>query len=244
MIFRGTCASVSAASMSICLTISCTTLMQTLQFFAPTDAALAKLPQATMDYLLSPPGFKELEKILSYHMVMGVIPSTSLPANSDTTATSLQGSALKVTKTATGQVKVNGMSTVSEADVVSIVDKRVRQCGIITMNNTISSSNHFLFVFWCPFSLRVMELSISLIPSCRCLQPRQYQQHQKRYHQQWALLLNPWRRRRRKWPRKLNQRLTIFLLCRKPLTRVNLPGQVPPFRSSLLPLPAWSPSTF
>jgi Fasciclin domain len=159
-----------------------------LQFFAPTDAALSKIPSATMDLLLSPAGRDQLEQILSYHMVMGVIPSASLPANSDTTATSVQGSPLKVTKSSTGQVRVNGMSTVTKADVVSRKENNMCVCMVCVCGTILSPSHFWIYsLSWRLVSLRKMALSISLIQSCRCLRHQQQQQHQQ--------LFNPCRRR-------------------------------------------------
>jgi uncharacterized surface protein with fasciclin (FAS1) repeats len=80
---------------------------------------LSKIPQERMDYLVTLTGRVELKQILSHHMVMGVIPSGDLIANSTTTATPVQGADLKIVKSVDGKVKVNGIATVETADVVS-----------------------------------------------------------------------------------------------------------------------------
>jgi Fasciclin domain len=91
------------------------------QFFAPTDAALSKVPQAKMDYLATNAGRNELKQLLSHHIVADVIPSGDLKTNSTTTVASLlPGSNLTVVKSADGQIKVNGIATVETPDVVSV----------------------------------------------------------------------------------------------------------------------------
>jgi uncharacterized surface protein with fasciclin (FAS1) repeats len=52
-------------------------LVETLQgkalycFFAPTNAAFAKLPMGTVETLLKPENLKTLQTILTYHVVSG-----------------------------------------------------------------------------------------------------------------------------------------------------------------------------
>jgi Fasciclin domain len=110
------------------------------QFFAPSDAAWNKLPQARLDYLVSKAGVAELKQILSYHIVPGVFPSGSLITNSTTsTASILQASSndLKITKSADGQVKINGIANVETPDVVS--NSMLKMATLVRTNN---NNNH------------------------------------------------------------------------------------------------------
>ncbi len=51
-----------------------------LTVFAPTDAAFAKLPAGTVEMLLKPENKATLKKILSYHVMMGAVPASSIIA--------------------------------------------------------------------------------------------------------------------------------------------------------------------
>jgi uncharacterized surface protein with fasciclin (FAS1) repeats len=51
-----------------------------LTVFAPTDAAFAKLPAGTVEMLLKPENRATLKKILSYHVVAGVVPARKVVA--------------------------------------------------------------------------------------------------------------------------------------------------------------------
>jgi uncharacterized surface protein with fasciclin (FAS1) repeats len=46
--------------------------------FAPTNAAFAKLPKATLESLLKPENKATLTKILTYHVLSGKVPSTAI----------------------------------------------------------------------------------------------------------------------------------------------------------------------
>ncbi|WP_293341526.1 fasciclin domain-containing protein [Microcoleus sp. CAWBG58] len=89
-------------------------LVKTLQgkgpftVFAPTDAAFAALPKATLDDLLKPANKAKLAKILTYHVVSGSVLSTSLKSGDVKT---VEGGSLKV-------VVAAGKVTVSDANVV------------------------------------------------------------------------------------------------------------------------------
>lgn len=56
------------------------TIMGTTKFtvFAPTDAAFAKLPAGTVENLLKPENRETLKKIVSYHVLAGVIPASKV----------------------------------------------------------------------------------------------------------------------------------------------------------------------
>jgi uncharacterized surface protein with fasciclin (FAS1) repeats len=82
--------------------------------FAPTNAAFAKLPKATLNSLLEPKNIKQLQAVLSYHVVSGTIYSKALKASQK--VKTLQGAQLTVTRSWRG-VYINGKSKVTTADV-------------------------------------------------------------------------------------------------------------------------------
>ncbi|MBE9096133.1 fasciclin domain-containing protein [Tychonema sp. LEGE 07203] len=92
--------------------------------FAPTDAAFAALPKATLDDLLKPANKAKLTKILTYHVVPGAVLSTSLKSGEVAT---VEKSKLKV-EVKGGKVKVGGANVV-KADikasngVIHVIDK-------------------------------------------------------------------------------------------------------------------------
>lgn len=51
-----------------------------LTIFAPTDAAFAKLPRGTVEMLMKPANQVTLQKILTYHVLAGVIPAKKVLA--------------------------------------------------------------------------------------------------------------------------------------------------------------------
>jgi uncharacterized surface protein with fasciclin (FAS1) repeats len=70
--------------------------------FAPTNEAFSALPAGTVDNLLKPENKKELDKILTYHVVPGRIDSTALDndikqGNGKATLKTVQGDMLTVT---------------------------------------------------------------------------------------------------------------------------------------------------
>ena len=83
--------------------------------FAPTNAAFAKVPKATLDNLLKPEMKADLTKVLTYHVVPGAVMAADLKDGQE--LTTVQGQKLKVT---IKDVKVMiGGSTVTIADVIS-----------------------------------------------------------------------------------------------------------------------------
>ncbi|MBD1813830.1 fasciclin domain-containing protein [Microcoleus vaginatus DQ-U2] len=92
--------------------------------FAPTDAAFAALPKATVEDLLKPANKAKLTKILTYHVVPGAVLSTSLKSGD---VKSVEGSSLNVAVSA-GKVTVSGANVV-KADikasngVIHVIDK-------------------------------------------------------------------------------------------------------------------------
>lgn len=84
----------------------------TFTVFAPTDAAFAKLPSATLDKLLKPENKALLTQVLTYHVVGSVVMAKDVKAGDVKT---LEGSNLVVT-TKDG-VMLNGTSKVTATDI-------------------------------------------------------------------------------------------------------------------------------
>merc|ERR1719201_2147441 len=82
--------------------------------FAPTNAAFAKLPKATLNHLLDPKALLSLQAVLEYHVVSGAIYSKSLKAVNH--VKTLKSEQLLVEKHA-GGVSVNRKAHVTTADV-------------------------------------------------------------------------------------------------------------------------------
>ncbi|MBM3874827.1 MAG: fasciclin domain-containing protein [Verrucomicrobia bacterium] len=83
--------------------------------FAPTDAAFAKLPAATLNALVANPS--QLADVLRYHVVSGQVLSTQL-TNGQVAPSLLPGRSLSVTL-APGSVRINA-SNVAAADVRAV----------------------------------------------------------------------------------------------------------------------------
>ena len=94
-------------------------LVETLQgpgpftVFAPTDAAFAALPAGTVDSLLLPENVDQLTSILTYHVVPGLAPASSLVGTSGT-LTTVNGAPLRID--GRDGVRVGG-ATVTTPDV-------------------------------------------------------------------------------------------------------------------------------
>lgn len=82
--------------------------------FAPTDAAFAKLPAATLDSLLANPA--ELRKVLTYHVVAGKVAAADVVKLTE--ATTVNGAKVQIA-VRDGKVVLNGTSTVATADVMA-----------------------------------------------------------------------------------------------------------------------------
>lgn len=82
--------------------------------FAPTDAAFAKLPAATLASLLANPA--ELRKVLTYHVVAGKVTAADVVKLSE--ATTVNGAKVQIA-VRDGKVVLNGTSTVATADVMA-----------------------------------------------------------------------------------------------------------------------------
>ncbi len=83
--------------------------------FAPTDAAFARLPAGTLENLLKPENKKQLQRILTYHVVAGAVPSSEVVNLSSAKAVSGDTIAIKV---ADGTVMVDDARVVT-ADVTA-----------------------------------------------------------------------------------------------------------------------------
>ena len=82
--------------------------------FAPTDAAFAKLPAATLNSLLANPA--ELRTVLTYHVVAGKV--TAADVVKLTEARTVNGANVQIA-VRDGKVVLNGTSTVATADVMA-----------------------------------------------------------------------------------------------------------------------------
>ncbi len=92
--------------------------------FAPTDAAFAKIPQATLDALLADPS-GALTDILLYHVVPGRIVSSQLTPG--LTATTVQGQQLTFTQDAQQRWLVNDVlistpNVLASNGVIHVID--------------------------------------------------------------------------------------------------------------------------
>jgi len=82
--------------------------------FAPTDAAFAKVPKATLESLLKPENKGKLVKVLTYHVVPGKVLSKDIKSGPVKT---VEGSSLEL-KLEEGKVEVNN-AYVTKADIVT-----------------------------------------------------------------------------------------------------------------------------
>merc|ERR1719454_1799365 len=84
--------------------------------FAPTNAAFAKLPKATLNSLLEYKNIKTLQAVLEYHVVSGAIYSKSL--KSENTVKTLESETMLV-EVKNGGVTINHAAHVTTADVAA-----------------------------------------------------------------------------------------------------------------------------
>lgn len=81
--------------------------------FAPTDDAFAKLPAGTVDNLLKPENKKQLQAVLTYHVLSGKVMSKDI-AGKKLSPTTVEGSPVDID--ATNGVKIDGANVVA-ADI-------------------------------------------------------------------------------------------------------------------------------
>jgi uncharacterized surface protein with fasciclin (FAS1) repeats len=96
--------------------------------FAPTNAAFAKVPAATLETLLTPAGKADLTKILTYHVVAGKVDAATLTqqiqaGGGSAALTTVQGGVLTARVGTDGSVTLTdskgGVSRVVQADVAA-----------------------------------------------------------------------------------------------------------------------------
>jgi len=80
--------------------------------FAPTNEAFGKVPAATLAHLLEPANIKELDAVLTYHVLAGAVRSKDLKPFQD--VKTVQGDSLRIVVNA-GKVYVNN-ADVTAAD--------------------------------------------------------------------------------------------------------------------------------
>ena len=84
--------------------------------FAPTDAAFAKVPKATLAKLGKNPAL--LKKVLLYHVVKGAVPASTVVTLNGKSVKTMSGNSVKV-KISGGNVFLNGSTKVIKADVMA-----------------------------------------------------------------------------------------------------------------------------
>jgi len=98
-------------------------LVETLQgtgpftVFAPVNEAFAALPAGTVETLLLPENITDLQAILTYHVVPGIVMAGDLVDGM--TVQTVNGETITINVSATGQVSINGAATVVAADVAA-----------------------------------------------------------------------------------------------------------------------------
>lgn len=101
--------------------VSAADLVGTLQsagpftVFAPTNAAFAKLPAGTVDTLLKPENKSQLVSILTYHVVSGKVPASTVVTLNGKSVATVQGASVRITVNG-GKVKVNN-ANVTAVDI-------------------------------------------------------------------------------------------------------------------------------
>jgi uncharacterized surface protein with fasciclin (FAS1) repeats len=93
--------------------------------FAPTDAAFAKIPKATLDDLLKPENKDKLTKILTFHVVPGAVVSKDLAGKKSNPKT-VEGGELAIDATGAHVMvdgaKVEGADVMATNGVIHIID--------------------------------------------------------------------------------------------------------------------------
>ena len=92
---------------------------------APTDEAFAKIPKKDLDALLADKA--KLTKVLTYHVIAGNVPASTVTTLTE--ATSLEGSKIAI-KVVDGKVMLNNASTVTSTDIPA-------SNGVIHVINTV-----------------------------------------------------------------------------------------------------------
>ncbi len=84
--------------------------------FAPTDAAFAKIPKATLDALLADK--TKLTQVLTYHVIAGRVPASTVLTLDGKAATTVNGAGVQITVSG-GNVVLNGDVNVTSVDVAA-----------------------------------------------------------------------------------------------------------------------------
>jgi len=84
--------------------------------FAPTNEAFAKVPKHDLDYLLDPRHIKELQEVLTYHVIAGDIHAADIKEGEQHVKT-VEGSELRVVKNSAGVFVGRWNARVTTADV-------------------------------------------------------------------------------------------------------------------------------
>lgn len=92
---------------------------------APTDEAFAKIPAKDLDALLADKA--ALTKVLTYHVIAGNVPASTVTTLTE--ATSMEGSKIAI-KVVDGKVMLNGASEVTATDIAA-------SNGVIHVINTV-----------------------------------------------------------------------------------------------------------
>jgi hypothetical protein len=117
--------------------------------FAPTNAAFAAVPKATLDSLLDAKSIKELQNVCKYHVIAGSIRAVDLKWDLQTVKT-LSGQEVRISKKPDGSVYVNDAKVVT-ADVlgsngvVHIIDKVMSPSATVVPVNQASSNQQAVF---------------------------------------------------------------------------------------------------
>ena len=82
--------------------------------FAPTDAAFAKIPKATLDALLA--DTKKLTEVLTYHVIAGKVPASTVLTLNGKSPTTVNGAGIEVSVSG-GKVVLNETVNVTAVDV-------------------------------------------------------------------------------------------------------------------------------
>ena len=95
--------------------------------FAPTDAAFAKLPKATLEALTKPENKEQLKAILLYHVVKGkVTAAEAMAMKSPTSVTTLGGAKILITHTknsvSVNRARVTTPDVMATNGVIHVID--------------------------------------------------------------------------------------------------------------------------
>jgi uncharacterized surface protein with fasciclin (FAS1) repeats len=84
--------------------------------FAPTNAAFAKVPKATLAALAADPAL--LKKVLTYHVVKGKVPAAKVVTLKGKSVKTLSGQSVRIS-VRDGKVFLNGSTRVTNTDVLA-----------------------------------------------------------------------------------------------------------------------------